>query len=206
MSDDFEIIKSKLKSILAEDLKEIRENKIRFAALVICLGAVLIFSFADFFDSDEEIDLNESKIVVDEEMKVDEKNIPAKNFYIASDEDIIPVIGANSDALFVRDPFKGAKKNKPVPTKKFLPPVTPPNIPPVANTNPNEKFILVGTAIGENKTALVKKFSSSSDKNSVGANLILSVGDTLQGKTVTDITAEFLQFADGSRLYIGSEQ
>ena len=75
--------------------------------------------------------------------------------------------------------------------------------PPVAQVdNPKEKFVLRGTAIiGANKSALVQKIFVDK-KNSDAENLILNIGDSLNGKRVIDIGVDCLILDDGETLYI----
>ena len=182
-----------------DNLKEIQENKIRFAAVLICFVFVVILFFSD--DSGEEIILAENPAPVEfsENIGAGTKIIAVKNSATSNlGENVKVVIGANSEDLFVHDPFKIPPKEKvkpvEIPTEITPPPVA--QIP----TLPNEKFILRGTAIiGKNKSALVQKISGN-DKNE--ENLILEIGDTINGKKIFDISTDSLILEDGETLYI----
>ncbi len=184
-----------LKIFLKSELKEIRENKLRFAALIILLLAVVILSFNNT-DSGEEIILTAPPPA--ETSNAEQKIIPVANTNITA------VIGANSGDLYVYNPFKVKPEIvlEPVEIPSFEPEIikmpTIPNLPPVAQELPKsmEKFILRGTAIiGKNKSALIQK-------NSSDENLILNIGDTLQGKIIIDIAQDSLTFDDGTKLFL----
>lgn len=78
-----------------------------------------------------------------------------------------------------------------------LPPIPSqrPIIPETSPTQPSEKFILTGTAIGVNKNAIVKKISSSQGKDQE-ESIIVGVGDYVQGRQIVDITGNALIFDD----------
>ena len=187
-----------LKIFLKSELKEIHENKLRFAALIILLLAVVILSFNNT-DSGEEIILTAPPPA--ETSNAEQKIIPVANTNITA------VIGANSGDLYVYNPFKVEPKFElepveiPTPEPEIIQlpdiPILPP---PVAQELPKsiEKFILRGTAIiGENKSALIQKSANSSEEN-----LILNIGDTLQGKIIIDIAQDSLTFNDGTKLFL----
>ena len=181
-----------------DNLKEIQENKIRFAAVLICFVFAVILFLSD--DSGEEIILaeNSAPVEISENVDAGTKIIAVKNSATSNlGENVKVVIGANSEDLFVHDPFKIPPKEKvktvEIPTETAPPPVA--QIP-----TSNEKFILRGTAIiGNNKSALVQKISGN-DKNE--ENLILEIGDTLNGKKIFDISTDSLILEDGETLYI----
>ncbi len=187
-----------LKNIWQKDLKEIRENKIRFAGLCICF----IFAAGLFLTDDsggEEIILTETPPPEVVETADTNKNIVtikrAENSNV--NENIKIVVGANSDDLFVGDPFK-------VPPKEKIekPPELPSVIisPPVAQVK--TKFILRGIAIvGANKSAIFQKIIDN-DKKSGEENLILGIGDNINGKKIVDIATDSVILEDGEILNI----
>ena len=190
-----------LKDFWQKELQEIQENKIRFAGLCICFIVLAGLFLADDGGGDE-ITLNETPTPEVIETANTNKNIvTVKNSAVPTANEKIKIVrGANSDGLFISDPFKIPEKEKIEP-----PPELPPVIiaPPVAQVPiSNEKFILRGTAIiGANKSALVQKIFVDK-KNSDAENLILNIGDSLNGKRVIDIGVDCLILDDGETLYI----
>ena len=189
-----------LKDFWQKELQEIQENKIRFAGLCICFIVLAGLFLADDGGGDEII-LNETPTPEVIETANTNKNIvTVKNSAVpTADKNIKIVRGANSDGLFISDPFKIPEKEKIEP-----PPELPPVIiaPPVAQVPiSKEKFVLRGTAIiGNNKTALIQKISE--DKKSDAENLILGIGDNLNGKKILDIAADSVIFEDGETLHL----
>lgn len=138
----------------------------------------------------------------------------------ATSGNVKAVIGANADEIYIYDPFKNPnpapeKKVDPpkveVPVKaeeKFSKPVEPviviqpaPEV--LSKPKPPEvKFVLHGTALGENKVALVKKIS----EGKVIEMLFLKIGDKLNGKKIADIAENFLTFDDGSSMYFENKE
>ncbi len=179
-----------LKKFWQNNLIEIRENKLRFAALLILLVFVTILALSNS-ESGEEIILTEQP-----QIETAEEFVPVPN------ANIIVALGANSGDLYISNPFKAEPEIEPPPAE-ILPQI--PEIPsqpeiiisqPVAQESPKpaEKFILRGTAIiGENKSALIQKNSSED-------NLIVNIGDTLSGKIIVDIAQDSLIFDDGSKM------
>lgn len=190
-----------LKKFWQDNLTEIRENKFRFAAICFCFAVAMILLLTD--DSgDEEIILNENPAPAEfvetaENLNANKKIIALNSPAISSGNQNIKIVsGANSDALFVHDPFKISIKEKiQPPSEIILPPVE--EIPPVSN----EKFILRGTAIiGDDKSALVQKVSSGKDSDA--ENLILGIGEDFNGKMIIEITPDFLILFDGTKIFV----
>lgn len=182
-----------------DNLKEIQENKIRFAGICICfLVAVILFLNDD--NGGEEIILAETpQIETAEKIDAGAKIITVQNSTVPNfNENIKVVLGANSEDLFVGDPFKFPPKEKVEP-----PPELPPVIvaPPVAQIQiSTERFILRGTAIiGNNKTALIQKISAN-DKTE--ENLIFGIGDIINGKKIVEIATDSVILEDGETLYL----
>ncbi len=204
-------LKSKLKDFWQSNLKEIQENKIRFAAVFICFVVAVIFYFADENSTGEEINLTETPAPVEnpvlvEQVDTNKKIITVKNAATSNAaENITAVLGANSDDLYVADPFKVPSKPK-IETPPPLPeiPAAPEIIQqPVAQVPPapTEKFILRGTAItGDKKSALIQKIIP--DEKTAEENLILELGDTLNGKKIIDIDNDSLTLDDNSKIFI----
>lgn len=138
----------------------------------------------------------------------------------SNNEKVKAVIGANADEIYIYDPFKNPN---PAPEKKVDPPkvevpvkaeektskpVEPVIViqpaPEVDKTPkpPEVKFMLHGTALGENKVALVQKIS----EGKVLEMLFLKIGDKLNGKKIADIAENFLTFDDGSSMYFENKE
>ena len=184
-----------------ENLKEIQENKIRFAAICICFAvAAVLFLSED--SGGEEIILADNPAPVEnidtpKKPDANTKIVPVKNSSVLN-ENVKILIGANSADLIVGDPFKIPPKEKVIPPPE-LPPVI---IQPVAQVPTlTEEFVLRGTVIiGDNKTALIQKISDG--KKSKDGQLILRIGDNLNGKRIVDIGTDSVIFEDGENLYI----
>ena len=185
-----------LKKIFRHELDELKQNKIRATALGVCFIVLLIFWITDDSSDGEEISLNEETPAVDTQPAT--KDLPVVNLPTKSPDGVTLVLGANADPLFVGDPFAGKEKPKPTPPppKVILPPVPPatPQPQPSAPPPPQEKITLTGTAIsGENKTAMFLRGKET---------LFLTVGEEINGKKISDITPDFVTFADGERIFI----
>ncbi len=185
-----------LKIFWQQNLKEIRENKLRFSMLLIALALVLILALSNS-ESGEEISLTEPPQIE-----------TAEEFVPVSNANVIVALGADSGDLLVQNPFKAEPEIEPPPAE-ILPPI--PEIPSqpeiiipqiVAQDEPKsaEKFILRGTAIiGGTKSALIQKNSSED-------NLIVKIGDTLSGKIIIDIAQDSLTFDDGSTMILNLDK
>ncbi|MBQ6006803.1 MAG: hypothetical protein IJL14_11300 [Selenomonadaceae bacterium] len=190
-----------LKDFLNRELEEIKQNKIRAGAIVICFVVAVIFLIAD--DSGEEIKLNESPKIAEAPPLT--KDFPVKDLPVTtapvekSVEGVTLVLGANAEPLLIGDPFAFEEKPKP-PPKVDMPPVPPiilPKIPEQSQPQPQEKIILTGTAIsGSNKTAMFLRGKET---------LFLTVGDEINGRLIVDISPDFVTFADNVRVYVQKE-
>ena len=186
----------KFKDFLKEELKEIQENKLRVTGLCICFVLAVILFLTD--DSGgEEIILTETPAPIETAENVDagKKIIAVQNSTVPNfNENIKIVLGANSDDLFIHDPFK-------IPPKEIVKPAEVPAVkiaPPVAQVT--EKFILRGTAIiGNSKTALIQKISAN-DKSE--ENLILVIGDNINGKKIVEIATDCVILEGGEILFL----
>lgn len=188
-----------MKDFWKAQLDEIRENKLRFGLIVACLIAVIIFAAIDS-ESGEEIQLAQKNPVnVGQSDKIQVEQ-PTK--FSATSENVKPLIGANSDEVFIQDPFKeSAPIEKATPPKfeeKILTPVTfePPKIEYKA---PEEKIILQGVAIGEESTALVKKIIG--DKSET---LFIKIGEKIKGKAVVEIGQDFVTLEGGEKIFVNT--
>lgn len=211
-----------MKDFLKAQLDEIRENKLRFGLLVVVLFATIIFVMTDSFERGEEIELAApqkiSQVEPVQTQAVD--NLPAENL-ASTTGNVKAVIGANADEIYIYDPFKNPnpkteKKVEPppkveVPVKadeKSSPPAEPVIViqpaPEVDKTPkpPEIKFVLHGTALGENKVAMVQKIS----EGKVLEMLFLKIGDKVNDKKIADIAERFLTFDDGSRMYFENKE
>lgn len=177
-----------LKKWLSRELEEIKRDKFQIIALVIFVIVAVIFWLADYMSRGEDLALNEPTTSAPPATK----DLPVKNLPVVQSVDgVTIVLGADAKPLFIADPFAGAEKPKPV-TKTVAPPpivFQPPEIP-----KPQESIVLTGTAIsGENKTAMFLRGKET---------IFLTVGDEIDGRKISDITSDFVRFADGSILTI----
>lgn len=176
-----------LKKFLNDEIQELKRNKIRTAAIGVCLIFLIGIWIMDYISGNEEIDLSDSIV----KSPPDTKDMPKKPLPVPITVDgVTPVLGAVADPLIIADPFAGQEKLKP--SQKVIEPVTiqqPPQIP----QPPQEKITLTGVALGVNKTAMFKRDNET---------IFLTIGDELNGKQIVDITADFVTFADGSRLFV----
>ena len=183
------------------EIKEIQEHKLRIVGFAVCLILVIIFSFDG---NAEKIDVSETdEKILTENISGDIKNVEVKEVYQSTPNEKIKIVqGANSDELSVRDPFESPPQKKSVPSmpepaeqKIFTPPA-------IVSAEKifvpeQESFVLIGTAIsGKNKFALIKKSGAKE-------SLFFSVGDSLDGKKISDITDDFILFSNGEKLFIG---
>ncbi|MBQ7705250.1 MAG: hypothetical protein IJT73_07490 [Selenomonadaceae bacterium] len=196
-----------LKKFWQKDLKEIKENKIRFTLLGICSIFLLILFFSE--DSGgEKVTVAENPAPVENVKPVDEnkKIVPVK-FNSKVNENITAVLGANSNELYVFDPFKVPPKEKieietppPLPAQPVI--ITPPPVVAQEPPKPAIKFLLRGTAIiGDKKSAILQKIVDE-EKISDAENLIVEIGEILNGKKILDIAPDSLTFDDGETLYL----
>ncbi|MBR6712767.1 MAG: hypothetical protein IKI76_07225 [Selenomonadaceae bacterium] len=186
-------LEATLKDFLRHELDELKQNKVRAIALGVCFAVLLIFWATDDSSGGEEIILEDEPPLT--------KDLPVKVLPVEKSPDgVTLVLGANADELFIGDPFAGEERPKP-PSKINPPPLVTSALiqpPPVAQTKqPKERIILTGTAIsGEVKTAMFLR-----DKET----LFLTVGEEIGGKKISDISAEFVTFEDGQRVYLQKE-
>ena len=188
-----------LKKFLQRELDELKQNKFRVIGIVACFIVVLILWIVDDSSGGEEIILDEPTPIVDAPPAT--KDFPVVSLpEEKSPEGVTLVLGANADPIFIGDPFVGAEKPKPLPQPP--PKITMPPAPPIViqppqiseQLKPQEKFILTGTAIsGVNKMAMFVRGKET---------LFLTIGDEIGGKKISDITSDFVTFADGERVFI----
>ena len=194
-----------LKSFLQSQLDEIRKNKLRFGLIVACLIAVIIFAALDS-ESGEEIPLAQKDS--GNVGQADKKSVEQPTKISVTSENVKALIGANSDEVFIQDPFKAPapieKVESPKVEEKILPPVEP--IPPiifeppkVENKAPEEKIILQGVALGEESTALVTKIVG--DKSET---LFIKIGDKIKGKAVVEIGSDFITLEGGEKIFVNT--
>jgi len=186
-----------MKDFWKAQLDEIRENKLRFGLIVACLIAVIIFAAIDS-ESGEEIPLAQKNPV--NVGQYDNISIEQPIKISVTSESVKALIGANSDDVFIQDPFQFQapikKIDPPKVEEKILPPVTfePPK---VEYKAPEEKVILQGIAIGEESTALVTKIVG--DKSET---LFIKVGDKVKGKAVVEIGQDFVTLEGGEKIFV----
>lgn len=188
-----------LKKFLSRELEEIKQNKIRIAAMIVFLVIGVIFWISDNSSRGEEIDLSEPTV----DTPPVTPDLPVRVLPVAKSIDGVTIVmGASADALIVADPFDGREKPKPPPkpvqvTPPIPQPVEPVTIqPPIAPPPPQEKIVLTGTAItGEVKTAMFLRGKET---------LFLTVGEEIGGRRIIDITPDSVTFEDGEVLTIGN--
>ena len=189
-----------LKKFLQRELDEIKQNKFRAIGIAACFIVALIFWIVDDSSGGEEIILDEPTPIADAPPAT--KDFPVVSLpEEKSSEGVTLVLGANADPIFIGDPFVGAEKPKPLPQpppKITMPPAPPIVIQPPPKISeppkPQEKFILTGTAIsGTNKIAMFLRGKET---------LFLTIGEEIGGKKISDITPDFVTFADGEVLTI----
>ena len=196
-----------MEKFFKSQLEEIQKNKIRFGLLVAAFVATIIFAVVDS-SGGEEIELEPKQVAqVEEKISVPQKNSSASG-------NVTVVIGANSNEVYVADPFKN-----PAPPKQEVPTATseipaqvekisePPAVeevavPPAevpAPNPPEEKIILRGVALGEIKTALIEKVVSGKIET-----LFLKIGDNVNGKKILDITNDFVILENDEKLELAN--
>lgn len=211
------------------ELEEIKKNKIRVVALIIFSLAATFFMLSD--EEEQQIILEDNPKI--EQVEKNEKVSSSKNVITvrkdnsesepeSKEKNISVVIGANSDELYIGDPF-AIEEEVEVAMKKEVTeiPATPPQLPqlpqipdqlppiplqipvlPEISSASAEDFILTGTAIGVNKNAIVKKISTIQGKTQE-EEIIVEIGDYVQGRQIVDITDESLIFKDNEKpMYI----
>lgn len=187
-----------LKKFLQGKLEVLKQNKIRVIAVIVCFVFFLAFWLSEDDFNSEEIILNDKPPLT--------KDLPVKPLPVERKSDGVKIVlGANADELFIGDPFAGEDKPKPKPQppKPVVEPVPqiviqpPPQPLIIEQPKPQEKIILVGTAIsGDNKTAMFLREKET---------LFLTVGEEISGKKISDISVEFVTFEDGQRAYMQKE-
>ena len=190
-----------LKKFFEREIDELKRNKIRTIALIVCAVVLLIFGAID--DSGgEEISLNEPAKVDNHAAKVDNpsaktetpvtKDLPVKTLPVTKNFNGVTIVaGADADDLIVADPFAVTKKIKQPPPMK-QPPIQIPIQPQIPKET--KKFFLTGTAISGNvKTAMFLREKET---------LFLTIGDEINGKVIVNITPDFVTFADGERVFV----
>ena len=189
-----------LKEILRRELNELKQNKIRVGALAMCAIVLLIFAITDDSSDGEEIILEEPPPLT--------KDLPVKVLHVPKSPDGVKIVlGANADRIFIGDPFETEEDIKSVPPPQPatqpappLPIIPAPSIPlppPESKPEPQEQIILLGTAIsGENKTAMFLRGNET---------LFKTIGEEIGGRTISDITPDFVAFTDGGRIYLQKE-
>ena len=192
-------LKDKLAEWFRRDLDELKQNKIRVIAVVVCLVMLIAFKLTDDGSDVEKIDLDAPPATKD----LPVQQLPAKISPMPEAPDGLKIVlGATNDEIFVGDPFAVPPKPKVEPPKVEPPKVELPQIQlqpiqPPQPSAPKEKIVLTGTAIsGTNKTAMFLR-----DKK----NVFLYVGDEIGGRIIADITPDFVIFTDGKRLYLQKE-
>ena len=249
MFNDSDDLRQKLRDFLQNEFEEIMQNKVRFFALIFSFLFAISMIFVE--DDGEKIDVgNPEKI--EESPEISPKNLPDENkkpnkkvISVKKVEDtnngekIVAVIGANSEELYIGDPFQSIE-DKPANVKQenskienipqqvpIIPPQAPKisvqnselppipdmsvDLPPIPsatpvklaeNITPAAEFILTGTAINsDKKAAVVKKFSTTSEKKEREENMILVVGDFIDGRRIVDITEGSVILDNGDSIH-----
>ena len=194
-------LKDKLAEWFRRDFDELKKDKVRVIAVAVFLVILVAFKLTDDGPDVEEIDLDSPPLTKDLPVQKLPAKVPAQK--PESLDGVKIVLGANSEPLYVGDPFAAPPKPKPAPKvepppKIELPPIPSPQIQlPPQPSAPKEKIVLTGTAISAtNKTAMFLR-----DKKTE----FLTVGEEIGGRIISDITPEFVTFKDGTRLYLQKE-
>lgn len=244
MFDDNDYLKQKLRDFLKDEIDEIQQHKVRFFVLFFSLLISIALIFTE--DANDETiivnDASQIEGISNDPEKTDDKNkdktLNKRVISVKKSSDksngatVVAVLGANSDELYVGDPFQSEEEKPAVIQQKdskseVIPqqvPIIPPQLPPVPDQIPNlppipsvtpqevasvpesvrlpeENFILTGTVINlDKKSAIVQKISTVQGKNVREENLIVGIGDYLEGHQIVDITAEAVIFDDGHRI------
>ena len=188
-----------MKEFFKAQFDEIRQNKLRVGLLTLIFLGTLIYAATDF-ETTEEIKLDEPA-----------ENLPVKNIS-PTNEKVKAVIGASNEEFYIYDPFQNpappAEKVEPVKVEevkveeKVTPPVEPVIVTPIEKVEevpkpPEEKFILRGTALGNEKSALVEKFVAG--KTEI---LFMKIGDKINDKIISDIKSDCIVFDDETTMNI----
>lgn len=247
MFNDNEYLKQKFRDFINEEIEELQQHKLRFFALFFSLLISIALIFTE--DGEETIEINTTSQIEEttvnsneEDVKPDKKNSNKKVISVKKDsnkserEKVVAVLGANSDELYVGDPFQSYEEPLPKIQEKpveisAIPqqvPIIPPmpdktlNLPPIPSVVPQitesvndpkktveQEFILTGTVVNFNKkSAVVQKISTTQGQNKRIEDLILNVGDSLEGHQIVDITPSAVLFDDGHRInsnYLSSD-
>ena len=243
MFNDNDKLKKFFRDFLKDEIDELKQHKYRFFALVVSLLVSLSLIFTE--DSGETIEVSNSTKIEESSdttdkngIETDKKTANKKVISVKKDknnsngEKVVAVLGANSDELYIGDPFqsdeeKPAKIQQKTPENVVIPqqvPIIPPQLSPIPDQTldlppipsvtpiitevatepvkiPEKEFILTGTAINFNqKSAIVQKISTAQGKNVREENLIVSVGDSLEGHKIVDITPSAVIFDDGRKI------
>ena len=166
------------------ELNEIKKNKVRVFSVTLCFLFAVAFAIWNFFDTGEEIDISDDE-VADEKIKV--------------------ARGANSDILFVQNPFALEVEEEieiPQVEEKIVEPIKVEETPPQEISPPvEENFYLLGTAVtAEEKIALLQITSNSSTEN-----FFATIGDIVNGRRISDISADSLTFDDGTKIFVSHD-
>ena len=243
MFNDNDELKKFFRDFLKDEIDELKQHKYRFFALIVSLLVSLSLIFTE--DSGETIEVSNSTKIEESSdttdkngIETDKKTSNKKVISVKKDknnsngEKVVAVLGANSDELYIGDPFqsdeeKPAKIQQKTPENVVIPqqvPIIPPQLSPIPDQTldlppipsvtpiitevatepvklPEKEFILTGTAINFNqKSAIVQKISTAQGKNVREENLIVSVGDSLEGHKIVDITPSAVIFDDGRKI------
>ena len=249
MFDDEDYLKQKFRDFLKDEIEELQQHKLRFFALFFSFLLSMALIFTE--DSGKTIEINNVSRIeetpdVEEEENIKTNKKTSNNEIISvkkgsnesKREKVVAVLGANSDKLYIGDPFQSEEELLPEVQQKsiekaaipqqvpIIPPQLPPipdqiqNLPPIPSAVPQiiepvlepiktveQEFILTGTAVNfDKKSAVVQKISTVQGQSERVENLILSVGDSLEGHQIVDITPSAVLFDDGHRIksnYLG---
>lgn len=215
----------RLKEFYYREINEIKQNKLRFGAII----ATFVASVAMFFITDTETEVTAAadnvspKIVAASNDDLPDDKLSVKNKSDKSASKVTSITGLEraSDSVELINPFKSDLPKPPVEKKSTEPAAIPlpPSIPaPTKTVDADSQVVLIlkGTAIsGDKKMAIIqrsvdsknqskKSKSSKTEKTDVSKNesLILNVGDDIDGKRIVDISKDFVVFDTGQRLYI----
>ena len=209
----------RLKDFYYREINEIKQNKLRFGAIVAALAA----SVALFFITDTETevtaaaDSESSKVIaaVNDDPLDDKPSNKDKSEKPASKVTSITGLERASEVEGLINPFKSDLATPPVEKKFTEPPAIPlpPSIPTPAKTVDADSqvvLILKGTAIsGDKKMAIIQRSTTTKDKTKDqfhSESVMLNLGDTFEGRRIVSIGRNFIAFDDGQYLYVQEGQ
>ena len=204
-----EILSSdRLKEFYYREINEIKQNKLRFGAII----ATFVASVAMFFITDTETEVTAAADNVSPKIvAASNDDLPDDKHKSASKVTSITGLERASDSVELINPFKSDLPKPPVEKKSTEPAAIPlpPSIPaPTKTVDADSQVVLIlkGTAIsGDKKMAIIQRSTNTKDKSKEqihSESVMLNLGDTFDGRQVVSIGRNFIAFDDGQYLYV----